>query len=66
MKSLFKTKTAFAQYALATAGAIAAFKPEAVTFINDHAGLVMIVAAGLNLAIRKVTHEKVSLFGADE
>lgn len=66
-KSLFKTKTAFAQYALATAGAVTAFWPDAVPWVTTHIGVITIVAAVLNLIIRKLTHEEVALFaGSDD
>lgn len=61
-RSLFKTKTALAQYLLMTAGAITAFWPEAVTWVSTHAGSIMIGAGIVNLLIRWITHDRVALF----
>lgn len=63
-KSLFKTKTAFSQYVLATAGALTAFKPDAVPWVSANAGLIMLGASLVNIIIRKLTHEQVSLFAS--
>lgn len=63
-RALFQTKTAFAAYALATAGAVSAFFPDAVPWVNANSGLIMMAAATVNIAIRHFTHERVTLFGS--
>ena len=63
-RSVFKSKTALAQYVLASAGALAAFVPNAVPYVSDHAGAIMMIAAVANIAIRHFTHGKVVLFNA--
>lgn len=64
MRNLFTTKTALAQYILASAGILSAFFPNAVPFVTQHAGEIMIIASLLGLAIRKVTHGRVQLWGS--
>lgn len=63
-RSLFATKTALAQYVLCTAGVVSAFFPNAVPWVNQNSGTIMIVASLLNVAIRHITHERVTLTGS--
>ena len=65
-RSLFATKTAAAQYITALAGVATLFWPSAQQFVADHATHILFGLPVLNLAIRAVTHGRVSLLGDGE
>lgn len=61
-KSIFKSKTAFAQFLVAAAGAVGTFVPEANQFIATHANTILLVSGALGVALRMVTKGRVVLF----
>lgn len=61
-RSLFLTKTAFAQYVTAAVGLVAVFYPPAGAFVAENAAGILIAASLANLAIRKITSGRVVLF----
>lgn len=61
-KSIFKSKTAFAQGLVALAGAVGTFWPEANQFIAAHASTILLVSGAIGVALRMVTKGRVVLF----
>jgi hypothetical protein len=61
-RSLFATKTAFAQYVTGAVGLVAVFYPPAGTFVAENAPGILIAAAVANLLLRKITSGRVVLF----
>lgn len=60
-RSLFATKTAFAQYVTAAAGMAAVFYPPVTTWVSENAGYILLAIPVINLAVRKFTHGSVVL-----
>lgn len=60
-KSLFKSKTAIVNAAIA----LAPLYPPAMTWIQANPALTLQIIVGVNFILRLVTHARVSLFGAD-
>jgi hypothetical protein len=61
-KSIFKSKTSFANAILALVGALGTISPEANKFIATHASTILLIAGGANIGLRFVTNGRVVLF----
>jgi len=61
-KSLFRSKTAFAQALIATAGALGSISPGASTYIQANANTILLLSGILGLLLRLITRDRVVLF----
>lgn len=62
-KSIFKSKTSFAQALVALAGAIGSISPQASDAIAANANTILLISGALGLLLRRLTHGRVTLFG---
>ncbi len=65
-KSIFKSKTAFAQALLAVAGVVGTILPDASQFIASHANIILIGAGVAGVVLRLITKGRVVLFDTDK
>ena len=63
VRSIFKTKTAFANTLLVLAGALGTISPGAKQTIADNANTILLLAGIVGFALRRITHGRVVLFG---
>ena len=63
VRSIFKTKTAFANTLLVLAGALGTISPGAKQTIADNANTILLFAGVIGFALRRITHGRVVLFG---
>ena len=61
-KSIFKSKTARVNCVIAVAGIVAPFHPATADFIKSHAAEILMGIGFVNLALRLITHDRVTLF----
>ena len=61
-KALFKSKTVVVNLLIAIGLAI----PAVGQWVQSHGQESLLALAAINLVLRKVTHEKLSLFGSDD
>lgn len=61
-KSIFKSKTAFAQTLIALAGALGTIYPEANQFIASNASTILLISGAVGVLLRLVTKGRVVLF----
>ena len=62
-KSIFKSKTSFAQALVVLAGALGSISPQASAHIASHANTILLLSGALGLLLRRLTHGRVTLFG---
>lgn len=62
-RSIFKSKTAFANSLLVLAGALGSISPDAKQTISDNANTILLVSGIIGFALRYVTKGHVTLFG---
>jgi hypothetical protein len=62
-KSIFKSKTAAANFIVAVAGTVAAFEPATADFVKSHSAAILAGIGFANMALRMVSHDRVTLFG---
>lgn len=62
-RSIFKSKTAFANSLLVLAGALGSISPDAKQTISDNANAILLVSGIIGFALRYVTKGHVTLFG---
>lgn len=65
MKSIFKSKTAAVAFITALAGLVATFVPVVGEFVKSNAEAVLIGVGLLNVVLRKLTKDKVTIFKGD-
>lgn len=63
-KSIFKSKTAAANFGIAAAGLVAAVHPATAEFVKSHVAWILTGIGFLNLLLRAITHQRVTLFGS--
>lgn len=61
-KSIFKSKTAFAQFLMAAAGALGTFIPDFGRVLSEHANTILLVAGAVGVVLRMATKGRVVLF----
>jgi len=61
-KSIFKSKTAGANFIIAVAGIVAAFDPATADFVKSHAAAILTSIGFANMALRLITHDRIALF----
>ncbi len=61
-KSIFKSKTALIAFLTSVAGAVSHFYPEANTIVSENASTILLVLGAVNMGVRAITKEKVTLF----
>ena len=61
-KSLFKSKTAFAQAIVIVAGSVGSFWPEANQFITANANTILVASGLVGIVLRLVSKGRVVLF----
>ena len=64
-KSIFRSRTFFAQAIMGLAGACGTIWPEAGKTIAEHASAILMVASLVGVILRKVTHGRVVFWGTD-
>lgn len=62
-RSIFKSKTAFANTLLVLAGAVGTISPDAKQTISDNANAILLISGVVGFALRYVTKGHVTLFG---
>ncbi len=62
-KSIFKSKTALAGALVAIAGALGTQFPDADQWIAANANVILLVVGLASIALRKITKDKVVVFG---
>ena len=65
MKTIFKSKTAAIAFITALAGLVATFVPSVGEFVKGNAEAILIGVGLLNVILRKITKDKVTIFGGD-
>lgn len=65
-KSIFTSKTAAVNFIATVATAAAYFYPPASEFVKAHALQIVWGLGAANVALRMITHQKVTLFSADQ
>ena len=65
MKTIFKSKTAAVAFITALAGLVATFVPSVGEFVKGNAESILIGVGLLNVVLRKITKDKVTIFGGD-
>ena len=59
---IFESKTGFAGAVVTVAGALGTFFPDAVPWVNQNGGVLLLVTGILNVIIRRVTNGRVTFF----
>jgi hypothetical protein len=64
-KTIFKSKTAVVNFIIAVAGVVSFFDPSAAEFVKSHAVLELTAIGFVNMALRLITHGRITLFGSE-
>ncbi len=65
-KSIFKSKTSFANALLALVGALGTISPDAHQLIATHASTILFIAGTANIGLRFITKGRVVLFASTD
>lgn len=61
-KSIFKSRTAVLAIITALAGGLSCINADAEAFVSGNAGWILLVLGGANLALRRLTSDRVTIF----
>jgi len=65
MKTIFKSKTAAVAFITSLAGLVGTFIPSVGEFVTTNAAAILTGVGFLNVVLRLVTKDKVTIFGGD-
>lgn len=65
-KSIFKSKSAIAATLVFISGALGTSSPDVSAFLSSNAVVINMIIGVAGFILRKVTHEKVVLWGSDD